>query len=173
MIRWFLFLFCKDVPRKDSFNATQQYVQKILNNCLIEFLKELVRNLILLLSVFLFCKCQPILLFFGPFFNFCSHPISSLPFITELKIQFFIYFRKNNPVLLLNTFIIPFASFLFYLFIYFWLPWVFIAACGLSLILGSRGYSSLRSTGFSLWGLLLSSSMGLGGASFNSCDARA
>ena len=119
MIRWFLFLFCKDVPRKDSFNATQQYVQKILNNCLIEFLKELVRNLILLLSVFFFCKCQPILLFFGPFFNFRSHPISSLPFITELKIQFFIYFRKNNPVLLLNTFIIPFVSFLIYLFILF------------------------------------------------------
>ena len=42
---------------------------------------------------------------------------------------------------------------LFY-FIYFWLRWVFIAACGLSLAAWSRGYPSLRvwdshCTGFS------------------------
>ena len=36
-----------------------------------------------------------------------------------------------------------------YLFIYFWLPWVFVAACGLSLVEASRGYPSLRCTGFS------------------------
>ena len=28
-----------------------------------------------------------------------------------------------------------------YLIIYFWLPWVFVAECGLSLIVVSRGYS--------------------------------
>ena len=37
----------------------------------------------------------------------------------------------------------------FYLF-YFWLPWVFVAAHGLSLVAVSRGYSSLWCAGFSL-----------------------
>ena len=41
------------------------------------------------------------------------------------------------------------------LFIYFWLCWVFVAAWGLSLVAASRGYSSLRCAGFSLWWLLL------------------
>ena len=38
---------------------------------------------------------------------------------------------------------------------YFWLCWVFIAACGLSLVAASGGYSSLRCMGFSLSWLLL------------------
>ena len=38
------------------------------------------------------------------------------------------------------------------LFIYFWLHWVFIAARGLSLVVASRGYSSLRCAGFSVGG---------------------
>ena len=29
----------------------------------------------------------------------------------------------------------------FYLFIYFWLCWVFVAVCGLSVVGASRGYS--------------------------------
>ena len=37
-------------------------------------------------------------------------------------------------------------------FIYFWLRWVFVAARGLSLVVVSRGYSSLRCTGFSCCG---------------------
>ena len=38
--------------------------------------------------------------------------------------------------------------FLINLFIYFWLCWVFVAACGrLSLVAASEGYSSLRCTG--------------------------
>ena len=48
----------------------------------------------------------------------------------------------------------------FFNFIYFWLHWVFIAARGLSLVEASRGYSSLRCTGFSLWRLLLLRSTG-------------
>ena len=48
----------------------------------------------------------------------------------------------------------------FYLFIYFWLRWVFVAAHGLSLVGTSRGYSSLRCAGFSLRWLLLLRSMG-------------
>ena len=47
-----------------------------------------------------------------------------------------------------------------YLLIYFWLCWVFTAACRLSLVAGSGGYSSLQCTGFSLWGLLLLWNMG-------------
>ena len=35
----------------------------------------------------------------------------------------------------------------FKIFIYFWLRWVFIAACRLSLVAASRGYSSLRLRG--------------------------
>ena len=38
-----------------------------------------------------------------------------------------------------------------YLFIY-WLRWLFIAACGLSLLAASGGYSSLRCAGFSYCG---------------------
>ena len=45
--------------------------------------------------------------------------------------------------------------------IYFWLCWVFIAACGLSLAAASRGYSPLWCTGFSLWWPLSVSEHGL------------
>ena len=45
-------------------------------------------------------------------------------------------------------------------FIHFWLHWVFVAACRLSLVAASGGYSSLRCTGFSLRWLLLLQSMG-------------
>ena len=44
---------------------------------------------------------------------------------------------------------------LFILFIYFWLRWVFVAVHGLSLVVASRGYSSLQCAGFSLRWLLL------------------
>ena len=50
---------------------------------------------------------------------------------------------------------------LFY-FIYFWLRWVFIAARGLSLVVASGGYSSLRCAGFSLQWLLLFGAWALG-----------
>jgi len=44
----------------------------------------------------------------------------------------------------------------FYLCIYlFWLHWVFIAACGLSLVVANRGYSIVVVGGFSLQWLLL------------------
>ena len=33
------------------------------------------------------------------------------------------------------------AFFKIYLFVYFWLCWVFLAACGLSLVVASGGYS--------------------------------
>ena len=58
----------------------------------------------------------------------------------------------------------------FILFIYFWLCWVFVAVRGLSLVVASGGYSSLRCTGFSLRWLLLLRSTGSRRAGFSSCD---
>ena len=69
--------------------------------------------------------------------------------------------------------ILMFFFFLINLFIYFWLHWVFVAVCGLSLVAVSWGYSSLRCTGFSLRWLLLLRSMGSRRAGFSSCDSRA
>ena len=62
---------------------------------------------------------------------------------------------------------IPVHEFI-YLF-YFWLHWVFVAAWGLSLVVASRDYSSLRCAGFSLQSLLLLRSMGSRCAGFSSC----
>ena len=64
-------------------------------------------------------------------------------------------------------------SFLKYLFIYFWLHWVFVAALGLSLVAASGCYSLLRCAGFSLWWLLLLRSTGSRRAGFSSCGSRA
>ena len=63
--------------------------------------------------------------------------------------------------------------FLINLFIQFWLCWVFIAACRLSLVEASRGYSSMRCAGFSLRWLLLWRSAGSRCAGFSSCGTRA
>ena len=49
---------------------------------------------------------------------------------------------------------------LFIYFIYFWLRWVFLAACMLSLVAVSGGYSSLWCVGVSLRWLLLLRSTG-------------
>ena len=49
----------------------------------------------------------------------------------------FMYFE--GPLLnIYTTFKIPVSSFLIY---YVWLPWVYIAACGLSLVVANGGYS--------------------------------
>ena len=48
-----------------------------------------------------------------------------------------------------------------YLLIYFWLCWVFVAVHGLSLVVVSRGYSSLWCEGFSLQWLLSLQSTGI------------
>ena len=60
-----------------------------------------------------------------------------------------------------------------YLCIYFWLRWVFIAVCGLSLVAASGGYSSLQCTGFSLWWLFLLQSTGSRRTGFSSCGMQA
>ena len=51
--------------------------------------------------------------------------------------------------------------------------WVFITACGLSLVVVSGGYSSLQCTGFSLQWLLLLWSTGSRHAGFSSCGSQA
>ena len=56
-----------------------------------------------------------------------------------------------------------------YLFIYFWLRWVFVAVHRLSLVAASRGYSSLRCAGFSLWWILLVWSTGSRHVGFSRC----
>ena len=67
------------------------------------------------------------------------------------------------------------SHFLFFaiyvLFIYFWLHWIFVALCGLSLVAVSGVYSSLRCTGFSLRWLLLLWSTGSRRTGFSSCGA--
>ena len=60
-----------------------------------------------------------------------------------------------------------------YLFIYFWLHWVFVAAHGLSLVVVSGGYSSLWCAGFSLWWLPLLRSTGSWHVGFSSCGTQA
>ena len=59
-----------------------------------------------------------------------------------------------------------------YLFIYIWLHWVFVAACGLSLVVASGDYS-LQFMGFSLLWLFLLWSMGSSHAGFSSCGLQA
>ena len=54
--------------------------------------------------------------------------------------------------LLSGFFVCLFVCFVLF---YFWLHWVFVAACGLSLVVASEGYSSLRCAGFSLRWLFL------------------
>ena len=83
----------------------------------------------------------------------------------------------NSPVsLLIQCYIwsISFSHFYFLkcVFIYFWLHWVFVALCGLSLAAVSRGYSSFRCTGFSAqWLHLLQSTGSRGVAHGLSCSS--
>ena len=56
-----------------------------------------------------------------------------------------------------------------FIYFYFRLPWVFVAACGLSLVAASGGYSSLWCAGFSLRWLLFLRSTGSRRMGFRSC----
>ena len=64
-------------------------------------------------------------------------------------------------------------KFIYFIFISLWLRWVFVAACGLSLVVASGGYSSLQCAGFLLHWLPLLQSTGSRRVGFSSCDARA
>ena len=82
----------------------------------------------------------------------------------------------GNSLFLLIGVLKPFTFLkinLFILFIYFWLLWVFVVACGLSLVAASGAYSSLQCMGFLLWWLLLLRSMGSRCMGFSSCSMQA
>ena len=66
---------------------------------------------------------------------------------------------------------ILFFFLIYFLFIYFWLHWIFVAVHGLSLVAASRGYSLLRCAGFSLQWLLLLQSTGSRHGGFSSCGS--
>ena len=75
--------------------------------------------------------------------------------LVYLSSPFYFFFLKIN---------------LFILFIYFWLHGVFVAMCGLSVVVASGVYSLLRCVGFSLQWLLLLWSTGSRRGGFSSCD---
>ena len=52
----------------------------------------------------------------------------------------------------------------------FWFHWVFVDACGLSLVVASRQYFSLWTAGFSMQGLLLLQITGSKHTGFSSCS---
>ena len=62
-------------------------------------------------------------------------------------------------------------NFIYFIYVYFWLCWVFVAVHGLSLVAVNGGYSSLRHVGFSLWWLLLLWSTSSRHTGFSSCGA--
>ena len=93
---------------------------------------------------------------FTPYLN--SANIKSIPTLPSF------YSRSEYVVLFF---------FKFYLCIYLWLRWVFVAACRLSLVAARGGYSLLQCTGFSLQRLLLLRSTGSRGTGFSSCGLRA
>ena len=97
----------------------------------------------------------------------CLHPVLAWRWrkIAFCNLNEYIY-------IYIYIFIYIFALSIFFkinLFIYFWLHWVFVAVCGLSLVAVSRGYSLLRCVGFSLRWLLLLRSTGSRHAGFSSC----
>ena len=61
----------------------------------------------------------------------------------------------------------------FDMFIYLWLPWVFIAGHGLSLIVVSQWFFSCKRAGFSLWCLLLLGNIGSRARGLSNCSSRA
>ena len=77
------------------------------------------------------------------------------------------FFSRHSTL----PFIYLFFKFIY--FIYFWLCWVFVAVCGLSLVVESGGYSSLQCVGFSLRWLLFLRSTVSRHVGFSSCGMRA
>ena len=104
----------------------------------------------------------------------CFIVLSNLT-LCPLQNSFLLFFfnYEIHRILLLSNILGFGFLFLINLFIYFWLSWIFVAAHGLSLVVASRGYSSLLCVGFSLQWLLLLWSTGSRHAGFSSCGSRA
>ena len=79
--------------------------------------------------------------------------LSTLPPKSDTLAKFQLTFHLNITRL-------PFLKIYLFIIIIFWLCWVFVAVCRLSLVVVSGGYSSLQCAGFSLWWLLLLRSTG-------------
>ena len=94
-------------------------------------------------------------------------PLTSIPFLSDVQCLFSVYCilihtwdwtRLFSSIDLFVT--VPSHSLKKFFLIYFWLPWVFVAACDISLVEPSRGYSSLWCMSFPLGWLLLWRSTG-------------
>ena len=118
---------------------------------------------ILLISIF-------ILLFSFFFFLFTVNAICS-SFSSFLRWELRSWIWELSSLLIEAFSVINFLLSTVFLFFFFWLCWVFVAAHRLSLVVASGGYSSLRCTGFSLRWLLLLRSMGTRHVGFSSCGA--
>ena len=112
-------------------------------------------------SVIHICVCIYIYFFFR-FFSIIQGMLLNISFFYFLKYKIF-FFSK-----------------FIYLFIYFWLRWVFVAARGLSLVAASGGSFSLRCVGLTVVALLCCGARALGtqasvvvARGLSSCGSRA
>ena len=103
--------------------------------------------------------------------------LSSAGFIKKFSVFLFLpatFWEAIDSILLVTTvkifkYIRPYFLKKLFLFVYFWRCQVFVAACGLSLVVADRGYSSLQCAGFSLRWLLLLPSTGSRHTGLSSC----
>ena len=89
------------------------------------------------------------------------------PFLLKVSTPVSWSSKKKTNIYLIRGFFVFCFSF------NFWLHWVFVAACGLSLVAANGVYSLLRWVGFTLWWLLLLRSTGSRFMGFSSCGSRA
>ena len=87
--------------------------------------------------------------------SFTQHPLSSHHCSTFVFYFLYPVLNKILKVAKIKGACVFYYINLFLIFIYFWLHWVFVAVHGLSLVVASRGYSSLQCAGFSLRWLLV------------------
>ena len=101
--------------------------------------------------------------------------------MSECYSFFFFFFKKEVCVpvcVYAHVYMAFYFCFFFLKFIYlfiYWLSWVFVAACGFSLVVASRGYSLLWCAGFSCCGAwaLGTQASGVVARGLSSCGSRA
>ena len=114
--------------------------------------------------VYSLCLCNHL---HGLILECCHHPSKtrhtfSFPLSQPSAVAVLLSASVDLPVLFVCLFINLF-------YFCFWLHWVFVAVCRLSLVVVSGGYSSLWCVGFSLRWLLLLRSTGSRCVGFSSC----